>query len=48
MTPDGSLARRWRESYQIHCAVRTMISPIVMGMAEDAYAACRESDALIV
>ncbi len=28
-------------------AVRTMISPIVMGMAEDAYAACQDADALI-
>ncbi len=28
-------------------AIRTMIAPVVMKMAEDAYAACRDADALI-
>ena len=28
-------------------AVRTMIAPVVMGMIQDAYAACRDADALI-
>ena len=27
-------------------AIRTMIAPVVMSMAEDAYAACRDADAL--
>ncbi len=28
-------------------AMRTMIAPVIMAMAEDAYAACRDADALI-
>jgi sterol 3beta-glucosyltransferase len=28
-------------------AIRTMIAPVIMGMAEDAYAACRDAQALI-
>ena len=28
-------------------AIRTMIGPVVMEMAEDAYAACRDADAMI-
>lgn len=28
-------------------AIRTMISPVIMKMAEDAYAACRDADAII-
>ena len=29
-------------------AVRTMIGPVVMEMAEDAYTACRDADVLVI